>query len=133
MSPAAVRISSDTALAAPIRPKPAMTASVESMRVARAVSAHPAAPSTKPALITGVRPKRSIIRPAGTAVSAEAVRKIVDIYAQNAKKYERVGEWIDRIGWPRFFELTGFEFTKYHIDDFRYAGQTFKRSAQLKF
>ncbi len=62
-----------------------------------------------------------------------AVRKIVEIYAQSAKKYERVGEWIDRIGWPRFFELTGFEFTKYHIDDFRYAGLTYKRSAQLKF
>jgi sulfite reductase beta subunit len=62
-----------------------------------------------------------------------AVRKIVEIYAQNAKKYERVGEWVERIGWPRFFELTGFEFTKYHIDDFRYAGLTYKRSAQLKF
>jgi sulfite reductase beta subunit len=63
----------------------------------------------------------------------DVVRKIVEIYAQNAKKYERVGEWVERIGWPRFFELTGFEFTKYHIDDFRYAGLTYKRSAQLKF
>lgn len=62
-----------------------------------------------------------------------AVKKIVDVYAQNARKYERVGEWVNRIGWPRFFELTGFEFTKYHIDDFKYAGLTYKRSAQLKF
>ena len=63
----------------------------------------------------------------------EAVKKIVDVYARNGNKYERVGEWINRIGWPRFFDLTGFEFTKYHIDDFRYAGLTYKRSAQLKF
>ncbi|MFC1910179.1 dissimilatory-type sulfite reductase subunit beta [Chloroflexota bacterium] len=63
----------------------------------------------------------------------EAVKKIVEVYASNARKYERVGEWINRIGWTRFFELTGFEFTKYHIDDFKYAGLTFKRSAQLKF
>src|SRR6266542_2435899 len=76
MSPAAVRMSSATALAAPIIPKPAITAKVESMRVASAVNAQPAAPTTKPKLITGVRPKRSIIRPAGTEVSADAVRKI---------------------------------------------------------
>jgi sulfite reductase beta subunit len=63
----------------------------------------------------------------------EAVRKIVEVYAENARRYERVGEWVNRIGWPRFFELTGFEFTKLHIDDFRYAGLTYKRSAQLKF
>jgi sulfite reductase beta subunit len=63
----------------------------------------------------------------------EVVTKIVESYAKNAKKYERVGEWINRIGWPRFFELTGFEFTKYHIDDFKNAGLTYKRSAQLKF
>jgi len=63
----------------------------------------------------------------------QAVKKIVDVYAENARKYERVGEWVNRIGWPRFFELTGFEFTKYHIDDYKYAGLTLKRSAQLKF
>ena len=37
----------------------------------------------------------------------DAVMNIVDVYATNARKYERVGEWIERIGWPRFFELTG--------------------------
>jgi sulfite reductase beta subunit len=63
----------------------------------------------------------------------QAVKKIVEVYAENARKYERVGEWVNRIGWPRFFELTGFEFTKYHIDDYKYAGLTYKRSAQLKF
>jgi sulfite reductase beta subunit len=62
----------------------------------------------------------------------DAVVNIVDVYAKNAKKYERMGEWIDRIGWPRFFQLTGIEFTKYHIDDFRFAGTTFARSAQVR-
>jgi sulfite reductase beta subunit len=63
----------------------------------------------------------------------EAVVKIVDVYAANARKHERVGEWIDRVGWPRFFELTGFEFTRYHIDDFKYAGLTYARSAHVRF
>jgi dissimilatory sulfite reductase beta subunit len=63
----------------------------------------------------------------------EAVVKIVDVYAAHARKHERVGEWIERVGWPRFFELTGFEFTRYHIDDFKHAGLTYARSAQVRY
>ena len=44
----------------------------------------------------------------------------------------RMGEFIARIGWPQFFKLTGIEFSKEHIDDFRHAGLTYKRSAQLR-
>ncbi|MBI2875679.1 MAG: dissimilatory-type sulfite reductase subunit beta [Candidatus Tectomicrobia bacterium] len=62
-----------------------------------------------------------------------AVRQIVEVYARHAQRYERVGEWIERIGWPRFFELTGIPFTRYHIDDFRHAGLTYKTSTQMKF
>jgi dissimilatory sulfite reductase beta subunit len=62
-----------------------------------------------------------------------AVVNIVEVYARNARKYERMGEWIDRIGWPRFFQLTGIEFSRYHIDDFKHAGVTFARTAQLRF
>ncbi len=61
-----------------------------------------------------------------------AVKNIVEIYAKNARRFERVGEWIERIGWPRFFELTDIEFTKYHIDDFVHAGETFNRSAHVR-
>lgn len=61
-----------------------------------------------------------------------AVKNLVEVYAGEARKYERMGEWIERIGWPKFFKLTGIEFTKYHIDDFTHAGETFKRSAQLR-
>jgi dissimilatory sulfite reductase beta subunit len=61
-----------------------------------------------------------------------AVKNLVEVYAANARKYERVGEWIERIGWPKFFELTGLEFTKYHIDDFTHAGESYNRSMHNK-
>lgn len=62
----------------------------------------------------------------------EAVRKIVEVWADGARKYERMGDFIERIGWPKFFELTGIEFEKEHIDDYKYAGLSYKRSAQLR-
>ncbi len=62
----------------------------------------------------------------------DAVKNIVEVYAANARNFERMGEWIERVGWPKFFELTGIEFTKYHIDDFTHAGESYKRSAQLR-
>ncbi len=62
----------------------------------------------------------------------EAVVNIVDVYAKHARKHERVGEWIERIGWPQFFKLTGIPFTKYHIDDFKHAGETYMRTTQLR-
>ncbi len=61
-----------------------------------------------------------------------AVKKIVEVYRDNARKFERLGEMIERIGWPKFFELTGFEFTKYHIDDFTHAGESYKRSVHFR-
>ena len=62
----------------------------------------------------------------------DAVKNLVEVWAANAWNNERMGEWIERVGWPRFFELTGIEFTKQHIDDYRYAGLSYKRSAQLR-
>jgi sulfite reductase beta subunit len=62
----------------------------------------------------------------------QAVRKIVEVWADNARKYERMGDFIERIGWPRFFEMTGIEFEKEHIDDYKYAGLSYKRTAQLR-
>jgi len=61
-----------------------------------------------------------------------AVRKILDAYKEGGKPYERVGEWIERIGWQRFFEKTGFPFTKYHIDDSPEALSTLNRSAMVR-
>jgi len=62
-----------------------------------------------------------------------AVRNLVEVWAAHARPFERMGEWIERIGWPRFFELTGIEFRKEHIDDYSHAGLTYKRSTHLRF
>lgn len=62
-----------------------------------------------------------------------AVKNIVVTWAENAKPWERMGEWIERIGWPQFFEITGIEFQREHIDDFKFAGLTYKRSTHLRF
>lgn len=61
-----------------------------------------------------------------------AVKNIVEAYAKGGRNWERMGEWIDRIGWPKFFELTGIEFTKYHIDDFKGASKSLMTSTQLR-
>ena len=63
----------------------------------------------------------------------DAVKKLVEVYAKHAIKHERFGEWANRIGWPRFFELTGLEFTKYHIDDYKLAQKTLRATSQIKF
>jgi sulfite reductase beta subunit len=65
--------------------------------------------------------------------TVEAVMKIVETYAKNARKHERIGEWIERVGWERFFRLTGFEFTDKHIDDFTLAPTTFRTTTQFKW
>jgi sulfite reductase beta subunit len=63
----------------------------------------------------------------------DAVKNIVETWIKGAHKFERIGEWIERIGWKRFFELTGIEFTKHHIDDFKHAGLTYHTSAHVRF
>jgi sulfite reductase beta subunit len=62
-----------------------------------------------------------------------AVRKIFDAYIAGAKKHERVGEWIERIGWEKFFKVTGLPFTFQHIDDFVIARETFRTAATFKW
>ncbi|HOP07640.1 MAG TPA: dissimilatory-type sulfite reductase subunit beta [candidate division Zixibacteria bacterium] len=62
-----------------------------------------------------------------------AIRNLVELWAKNARKYERMGEWIERIGWPKFFRMAGIKFQKEHIDDFKHAGLSFKRSTHLTF
>jgi len=63
---------------------------------------------------------------------SSAVRSIVDAWKEGAHEYERVGEWIERVGWKHFFDATGFEFTKYHIDNYRFARTTFNTSSQVR-
>ena len=46
------------------------------------------------------------------------IKHLVEIWVENAKPGERYGEWVERIGWEKFFEISGLEFTDKHIDDF---------------
>jgi len=62
-----------------------------------------------------------------------AVKNIVDVYAKDAKKYERVGEWAERIGWEKFFEKCNIPFTIKSIDDYRLPYDTWRTSTQFKF
>jgi sulfite reductase beta subunit len=65
--------------------------------------------------------------------TVKAIRNIVEVYAKDANKYERLGEWAERIGWEKFFEKTGIEFSHHHIDDYRLAMTTWRNSTQFKF
>jgi len=62
-----------------------------------------------------------------------AVKNIVEVYAANARKWERMGEWIERVGWETFFRLTGIPFTEQHIDDFTHAIETFRTTTQFRW
>lgn len=64
---------------------------------------------------------------------AAVVQKILDAYRADAHDWERVGEWVERIGWSRFFEMTGLPFTRYHIDNWRGARHSLNASAHIRF
>ncbi len=61
------------------------------------------------------------------------VKKILETYAQHARKYERLGDWAERIGWERFFELCEIPFTEKTMDDYRLAYDTYRTSMHFRF
>jgi len=63
----------------------------------------------------------------------QAIRKILIKYTEGANKWERVGEWVERIGWEKFFEICEIPFTFQHIDDYRWAYDTYRTSMHFKF
>ena len=65
--------------------------------------------------------------------TVEAVKKILEAYAADARKYERVGEWAERIGWEMFFEKCDIPFTDKSIDDYRLAYDTWRTTTQFKY
>jgi dissimilatory sulfite reductase beta subunit len=65
--------------------------------------------------------------------TVSSIKKIVEAYAAGGRRYERIGEWINRIGWERFFERTGLDFGHEHIDDYRLAMTTWRTTTQFKF
>jgi dissimilatory sulfite reductase beta subunit len=63
-----------------------------------------------------------------------AIRKMLIKYAEGANKYERVAEWIERIGWEKFFEVCDIPFSYQHIDDYKFqAYDTYRTSMHFKF
>jgi dissimilatory sulfite reductase beta subunit len=65
--------------------------------------------------------------------TVQAVKKILEAYAKDAKKYERIGEWAERIGWEKFFEKCDIPFTEKSIDDYRLAYDTWRTTTQFKY
>ena len=67
--------------------------------------------------------------PEATAI----VKRILRAYRDDARDWERVNDWIERIGWSQFFELTGLPFTKFHINNWRGSRASLNASAHLRF
>ena len=65
--------------------------------------------------------------------ATEIVMSILHAYKNGARPWERMSEWIDRIGWSRFFEVTDLPFTKFHIETWRGSRASLNASAQLRF
>ena len=63
----------------------------------------------------------------------DVLKRIVDVYASSARPTERLGEWIERIGWEAFFKRTEIPFTEQHIDDFTHAVETYRTTTQFKW
>jgi len=62
------------------------------------------------------------------------IKRMVDTYSADARKYERLGQWAERIGWEKFFEKCELEFTHHLIDDFRDPAYfTWRQSSNFKF
>ncbi len=63
----------------------------------------------------------------------QAIKKILETWAENANKHERLIEWIERISWEKFFELTGLKFTHHLIDDYLFDYCSFRKTAQFRW
>jgi sulfite reductase beta subunit len=61
------------------------------------------------------------------------VKKILHTYKNDARSWERLADWIERIGWPRFFEKCDLPFTKYLIDDWRGSRASLNASTHIRF
>jgi len=63
----------------------------------------------------------------------DTVKRMVEAYAEGANKYERLGDWAERIGWEKFFEKCDIPFTEHLIDDYRLAYDTYRTTSQFKY
>ncbi len=65
--------------------------------------------------------------------TVKVIKNILEKYSENANKYERLGDWAERIGWERFFEICDIPFTEKSIDDYRLAYDTYRTTTQFKW
>ena len=65
--------------------------------------------------------------------TTKVIKKILETYAAGANKYERLGDWAERIGWERFYEKCEIPFTDKSIDDYRLAYDTYHTTTQFKW
>jgi sulfite reductase beta subunit len=65
--------------------------------------------------------------------TVQVIKKILEKYSEGANKYERLGDWAERIGWERFFEVCDIPFTEKSIDDYRLAYDTYRTTTQFKW
>ena len=63
----------------------------------------------------------------------EVVGRILTAYKKEGLAYERLGEWIERVGWKHFFTATDLVFDKDMIDNYRHGRTTFNQSAHIRF
>ncbi len=64
----------------------------------------------------------------------KVINQMVEAYAKDANKYERLGDWAERIGWERFFDKCELDFTHHLIDDFRDPAYfTWRQTTNFKF
>ncbi len=64
---------------------------------------------------------------------AALVKKILRCYQEDAKDWERVGEWVERIGWPEFFKKTDLPFTRFHVENWRGGRNSLNASTHIRF
>lgn len=62
----------------------------------------------------------------------KVVKNIIDTYKKNAREDERLGEWIERIGWPMFYKLSGIPFHHASIDDYIFSVETYQHGINFK-
>jgi sulfite reductase beta subunit len=65
--------------------------------------------------------------------TVKAVKDILETYAKDARKYERLGDWAQRIGWEKFYEKCGIAVSDKVIDDYRFAYLSWRQTTQFKF
>ena len=62
---------------------------------------------------------------------AAVVHKIVAAYKKDAKHWERMGEWVEHIGWTQFFDVTDMAFTKQHLETWDGSRNAMNASAHI--